>query len=37
MSSGGYHHHVATNVWDSRDAGPAISTAPGFLVLDCDQ
>jgi catechol 2,3-dioxygenase len=22
MSSGGYHHHVATNVWDSRDAGP---------------
>jgi|SRR5882672_1219458 catechol 2,3-dioxygenase len=22
MSSGGYHHHVATNVWDSSGAGP---------------
>jgi catechol 2,3-dioxygenase len=33
--SGGYHHHIATNVWNSRGAGPRNqpSTGLGELVL----
>ncbi len=23
VSAGGYHHHLAVNVWNSRGAGPA--------------
>ncbi|MFN3672348.1 MAG: VOC family protein [Bosea sp. (in: a-proteobacteria)] len=31
MASGGYHHHIAANVWNSRGAGPR---QPGEAGLD---
>ena len=43
VSAGGYHHHLAVNVWNSRGAGPRASTlglgevsitVPGRLELD---
>ena len=36
--SGGYHHHIATNVWNSRGAGPRTMPATGLteLVLAID-
>ncbi len=36
--SGGYHHHIATNVWNSRGAGPRDQPATGLadLVLAAD-
>ena len=30
LSSGGYHHHLGLNVWDSRGAGPAPRGYPGL-------
>ena len=30
MSTGGYHHHVATNAWHSRGAGPRNSDRAGL-------
>jgi catechol 2,3-dioxygenase len=36
--SGGYHHHIATNVWNSRGAGPRNMPSTGLteLVLAVD-
>jgi catechol 2,3-dioxygenase len=36
--SGGYHHHIATNVWNSRGAGPREQPSTGLaeLVLAVD-
>jgi catechol 2,3-dioxygenase len=36
--SGGYHHHIATNVWNSRGAGPRAQPSTGLteLVLAVD-
>lgn len=38
--SGGYHHHLATNVWNSRGAGPRAQPATGLadveLLTDAD-
>ncbi len=31
--SGGYHHHIATNVWNSRGAGPRSYPATGLAEL----
>lgn len=31
LGAGGYHHHIATNVWNSRGAGPR---APGTTGLE---
>jgi catechol 2,3-dioxygenase len=31
--SGGYHHHIATNVWNSRGAGPRNYPATGLAEL----
>lgn len=28
--SGGYHHHIATNIWNSRGAGPVSQPATGL-------
>ena len=36
LSAGGYHHHVGTNVWESRGASPApdgFATLRSFAVL----
>jgi catechol 2,3-dioxygenase len=30
LSAGGYHHHVAVNVWGTEGAGPAVSGALGL-------
>ncbi len=30
LSSGGYHHHLGTNVWQSRDAGQRDEKASGL-------
>jgi len=37
-SSGGYHHHLATNIWQSRGAGPKPEGTTGLaeLVLRAD-
>lgn len=37
-SSGGYHHHLATNIWNSRGAGPKPEGATGLaeVVLRAD-
>ncbi len=32
--SGGYHHHIATNVWNSRGAGPRALPATGLTGLE---
>jgi catechol 2,3-dioxygenase len=36
--SGGYHHHIATNVWNSRGVGPRVQPSTGLakLVLAAD-
>lgn len=34
MSAGGYHHHVAANVWASRGAGPTPADAAGLLWFE---
>ena len=33
--SGGYHHHIATNIWNSRGAGPRSygTGLSGFTIL----
>lgn len=31
--SGGYHHHIATNVWNSRNAGPRSLPATGLAEV----
>lgn len=38
FGSGGYHHHIAANVWNSRGAGPRDEGATGLaeLVLAAD-
>lgn len=40
LSSGGYHHHIGTNVWNSRGASPRPSTSTGLanveLVAEAD-
>ena len=33
VSAGGYHHHMAMNVWNSRGAGPRAKTL-GMGVVD---
>lgn len=30
LSSGGYHHHVGANIWESRDAGPRDQNSTGL-------
>jgi catechol 2,3-dioxygenase len=32
--SGGYHHHIATNVWNSRGAGPRAFPATGLAAVE---
>jgi catechol 2,3-dioxygenase len=34
FSSGGYHHHLAANVWSSRGAGPRPLPTTGLASLD---
>jgi catechol 2,3-dioxygenase len=38
FGSGGYHHHIATNIWNSRGAGPRSFPSTGLaeLVLAVD-
>ncbi|MDQ7775203.1 MAG: VOC family protein [Paracoccus aminovorans] len=38
FASGGYHHHIAGNIWNSRGAGQRSADATGLaeLVLDAD-
>lgn len=31
LSTGGYHHHLGLNTWDSRGAGPAPRGHPGLF------
>jgi len=33
LSSGGYHHHLATNIWSSRGAGPRDDDRAGLVRL----
>lgn len=33
FGAGGYHHHIATNVWNSRGAGPRTYPATGLAEL----
>ncbi|WP_414831769.1 VOC family protein [Afifella sp. YEN Y35] len=33
FSTGGYHHHIGTNVWNSRGAGPRSPDAAGLSEL----
>ncbi|WP_328803860.1 VOC family protein [Paracoccus xiamenensis] len=37
-ATGGYHHHLATNIWHSRGAGPRAADSAGLteLVLSAD-
>lgn len=37
-ATGGYHHHLATNIWNSRGAGPRSEGTAGLaeLVLEAD-
>lgn len=41
LGSGGYHHHIGANIWNSRDAGlrnfPATGLAELVLRADADQ
>ncbi|SPH16954.1 Catechol-2,3-dioxygenase [Defluviimonas aquaemixtae] len=32
--SGGYHHHLATNIWNSRGAGPRSDPATGLAEVE---
>jgi catechol 2,3-dioxygenase len=32
--SGGYHHQLAANVWNSRDAGPRPAGAAGLAAVE---
>ncbi len=34
MSAGGYHHHVAANVWSSRGRGPAAEGSAGLRSFE---
>jgi catechol 2,3-dioxygenase len=34
FGSGGYHHHVATNTWNSRGAGPRIFPSTGLAEME---
>lgn len=34
LSSGGYHHHIAANIWNSRNAGPRDLPATGLAGLE---
>ena len=39
MATGGYHHHIATNTWHSRGAGPRRENEAGlssFELVPCD-
>ncbi|MFJ1290456.1 hypothetical protein ACEPPZ_00025 [Paracoccus yeei] len=38
FSWGGYHHHLAGNIWNSRGAGPRSPDATGLaeIVLEAD-
>lgn len=31
ISAGGYHHHIALNTWNSKDAKPASIRSPGLF------
>lgn len=31
VAAGGYHHHIGLNIWNSRDASPALPNAPGLV------
>lgn len=33
LGSGGYHHHIGANIWNSRDAGPRSFPATGLSEL----
>jgi catechol 2,3-dioxygenase len=33
-STGGYHHHLATNIWNSRGAGPRTDKATGLKSFE---
>ena len=34
LSTGGYHHHIAANVWQSRGAGPRREDEPGLARFE---
>jgi catechol 2,3-dioxygenase len=34
FSSGGYHHHIATNIWNSRGAAPRAGPATGLEEVE---
>jgi catechol 2,3-dioxygenase len=34
MSAGGYHHHVAANVWSSRGSGPSSGDTAGLISFE---
>lgn len=34
LSSGGYHHHIGANIWNSRNAGPRDLPATGLAELE---
>lgn len=36
FGSGGYHHHLAGNVWNSRGAGPRAGTAAGLAHVELE-
>ena len=36
MSAGGYHHHVGSNTWDSRNAPPAPAGMAGLVEFTVD-
>ena len=36
MSAGGYHHHVGSNTWDSRNAPPAPAGMAGLVEFNVD-
>jgi catechol 2,3-dioxygenase len=33
-SSGGYHHHLAGNIWNSRNAGPRVAGSTGLREVE---
>jgi catechol 2,3-dioxygenase len=36
MSAGGYHHHLGSNIWDSKDAPPAPAGMAGLVDFTID-
>ena len=34
LGSGGYHHHIATNIWNSRGAGPRSTPVTGLAGFE---